>query len=327
MSSSYDQFPDIGVDLYDLEAILIDPAIRSLLHKTVAINDEAAMHGGLELARANQIVETLDDELRQLSAMEDCVVTGRLSTYMRSEDQGYIVSSLVEDLPALNRGFTTVPLDLNQSEDADAYVIGLMFEYEDKAEQKLRYGHMMPDEVNSLTVPNVLSLEHSSALLRYYAPEVLQQINDRLLDGDQTDEAATTLRLFDMMIDLDIGGVEQVRLLQAFNVYLEEAIAFDAQVPYSIKVTTDRAIEFHDDSFERVELDAEGMLVQIRRVVFMVSPDDADSSVVLPHVEIDTVCLTKEQPPQRVYVPVVAIEGLASMRRAYYSPERMDQDE
>lgn len=326
MSSSYDQYPDIGVDLYDLETILIDPALRSVLHKSVEINEQASKEGGMEKVRAARICEMLDAELRELSAMEQCVVSGRLSRFVPGEDESHLVTNeRVDDLSACNKGFYAVPLH-GEDWSAPHFGVAMMFEYEDRDAGELRIGHMMPEKINALTYPDVISLEQASALLRYYTPKLLQQINDKI-GSDSTDEIGAVERLHDVICDIDVGGIEPMRLAKALNVYAAQAITFDRQVPYAIKVTSDRVIEQSADEFILVEMDVDQMLVEIKGLCFMPAPDEPDSSTVMPYLEIDTVSLYKEQPVQNIFVPVAAIDDIRSMRRQYYSDVEIDTSE
>ena len=327
MSNSYDQFPDIGVDLYDLEAILIDPAIRSVLHKSIAINAEGDAHGGIERNKAQHVSRMLDEELESLSGMSPCSISGRLETFVPDENGGHFVTAMVNDLQAVNKGFYAVPTEQARGNDSDSYQVALLFEYEDKERNLVSIGQMLPHEINSITYRTSISLEQASALLRYYVPEIIDTIAERIAIIDTTDEVAMVMELYDLIYDMDVGGVDPIRLIHALNVYMEQAVKFDTQVPYAIKAKSNEVLSLENDSFDSMEMDVEGMLVEVIRTCFMAPPTDDDSMVVYPHLEIDTVCVRKEQQSRRVYLPLRDVGDLRSMRRNYYDENGVEVDE
>ncbi len=311
-----------------LDALLIDPAIRRLFDEVHELN---LANGGMNFAEARSKMNDFDRRWTTAELMgETATVTGYGQYYFaETEDQpGELVRRRIEEARVVSNGFTM----LSSLEDDDGATLSepknrlaLLFREQLFAPDGTLEGEcpiaMSLDELESIRFDASMSLEQAQAIIDYYVPEFRKEMDEAILGSD--DEIDAVMKLQNSVWDVSIVGDDSTVIAKAVSVYLEESLRFD-DLPYVVPATHADMYVFDASGATYAPADVDlttPTMISVNRLVF-ISPiieEDQDETLTLtPHLDCWLHMDHKWEGSQRILLPLTTIEGIRSLREAFY---------
>jgi len=219
------------------------------------------------------------------------------------------------------RGFLIQKLDTPLDDEhlnTFLYKIVLSVEREITGDEKLHenftscYGIADIDEISLNS--DKMSPDRARAWFAYFHPQLMEEIDERLLNGSG-DEAEATMRLngiSEYLLDESSRHNSKV----ARDIYLNELLQYDHDSPYSCVVVGECKII--DDEGDTREVCFEKSTF-LSRVAFVSMECVTEDAMFVPYVALTVITPDRTEKGVSMMIPLSNMLELTSMRSAYYS--------
>lgn len=311
---------DIDASIAELDAALYDPIVKSAVDNARLYNQLLAEQS-LDKDGLIAIINELD---YALSPLIKCPV-GLYGNVEVIDTEGDKTRKYVEDNQAIFNGFTIDPIpvyadgELVDTRNVIKFhlYISITDENIEDAGEATHIGAVAELDAVNLEFSNAVSYERSKAWLKSYCPEIIDEIDARIMNTDGTEaDAVMSLRGF----KLDLDDVDNKELaLSCISVYLSDSIQIDTQVAYSCNMNGNVFLYDGDDYSELAYIKTEsrlGLASDIRVIGFR--SDDNPSPTYLVGVEMQIVHPDRNQATIHCVVPIDTFKSFVSLRSTYY---------
>ena len=165
------------------------------------------------------------------------------------------------------------------------------------------------------------SAEHARNRLTYYHPEIIDEIDTRVLNCESAEEAVAALKGF--VIYADDSNPHEAMLLSDARIYLNSIIEFDRELPYEICIQGKGVVIKEEANIGVAVMEPLASLASpetIRFVTFMKTPDPkTDKKLFFPSVDLYMHGECDDIPADRLAVPSRAFRNFSSVRSTYFN--------
>lgn len=334
-SGSWEGQTPIDFDFEGLAALQLDPVVGGVIHKTREYNELLAS----EYVR--------DEEIHEIVTELDTIwleLLGEIAEYTgyalfkdeNSDDEDEPIRSYYEEQSVQFRGIvaqrvairsvdTGGSIDiLDDSGGATESIfelrVGITREGIDAEGNLLQMsGSFGLDDMIRLEFDHIMSVERAQKILQYLAPELIDDIDVRLLNPS-LEECEMVMRLADLSLDLQaIGKMDEEQTsftMGALANYTNSLFSFDEDVPYIVYLDG-QGWSLDEVTGSQAAMVQAGGLVKIERILWISAPSDEDE-VVRPAIEMYYLADDKDTPPpHHLIMPIDTIVGFRSVRHEY----------
>lgn len=220
-----------------------EPYVESVLKSIRGVN-ESLKDGQVTRQEAAEYASLYDMEWANLGLMNELMNITGMATYYQEfhaedggmslvlKEDGYNPVFMAEDKPMLSKGF--IVEELNGV--AAIKLLGVCPPSEDTSFEQVPVTMNFGVDLSLVDVdfPNIMSAERARAWLQEFYPDLINEIDERLLNHDG-DSATSILALRGLdLTPLDASGDMIMRSCQALHHYLNSVIEPDSVLPYAV---------------------------------------------------------------------------------------------
>lgn len=312
---------------YGLSKVQIDPFLTSVFDK-MKLYEELLKDEFVDSTQINEIMHELDAEWANLMRKMG-QVTGFVSFLPPDADgnTGAAVREFYESEEMMFGGVFPVEIDTLYSfdnenhEDLHKYKLCVRFAREAISSDGQRvelYGTAEVDDILSITFPNMMSVEGAREWLNYYHADCVQDIDVALLNPG-IEECELAIRLRDIEADVLLSKEDDedthLRSMIALNIYTNDLIQFDSDVPYELSVEG-AAWSPEGTTLERSYISGT-TIVAVDRIVWLTA-DEGSEHKYYPHLATRFLSESKDEPDTDMLVPLSSVKSFKSFRYNYF---------
>lgn len=244
-------------------------------------------------------------------------VSGMVS--FRSEETEEITTEYYDDTPMISNGicFNVETIMHDDEVIGTKYKAGLhLIRFNESANE----GRKGVGLLNDVAVDYPFnSSEMIINRLRYFYPDVIEQLDTIVLNCNTEEEAV--MRLEEFSLDLHGSDEENGQLVGDLQQYLVPVLEFDKELPYSVTICGNFYAETDNGIRTAVEEGTFSTLAQIVRVRFFQheSSLEEEKPQLKSYIEAYLFSSDKSDAPAHVYIPSTSIQDVVSVRRNTYA--------
>lgn len=313
-----------------LDALLIDPALRKIFNEIHELN---STNGGMSHKEAQSKMNEFDLIWKDKDLLgEVAVVTGYAHYYFANTDDqpGELIRRRIEDARVVSNGFTT----LTAMEDDDGMTLSepktrlalclreQMFAPDGTLEWECPIA-MSIDELESIQFEANMSIEQAEAILKYYVPDFLSEMDSAQMES--CDEIETVMKIRGTAWEVGSLGEDVAIIAKAAAAYFEASLQFDA-LPYVISPLKSGVYVYDQSggySAQRAEIFTPA-IITVNRIVFL-SPikeeGDTVTDTLTPHMDCWLHADDQHSDSQRMLIPLEVIHTFLSLRESFYGAQ------
>jgi hypothetical protein len=322
-----------------LETASEEPLLSNAREKALIFNTLLSEANQVTVDSLRSIVEELDSEIYPFMSSK-ATVSG-IVRFKNPYTDG-IEETYFDDLDVTFQGFVVVKKELSDAEYSDTFIEEDLITGEKIVVGKQQvaicahvpsksliencdpdldqYTLVVSVDIGASVEFGAISPDRARAWLETSYPDAINELDQFLYSSDFEQEGELLDRLKDFKID--VTDVEDVYMLQhCLEVYINTALPFDKEVPYSCcldgaALVDEGDIEGYREAY--VSSNDEPRLVFINRIMCIVS-SDKDVSMMGLYAEINALTKDHTAVSQVAVVHLGSIKNAMSIRYAYYS--------
>lgn len=301
--------------LQDLEALSVDPLVAQAYERAKEYEELINEVGGLTEDDKKGFVGDLDKQWAFTGA--PLTITGYVTFADRAT--GELKREFYEDLVVSSNGFCIVDDHIHMGGErlAERYRVALCVLRTSDEGKTYDVGAVRIEEAN-IEYP-AESPEMTERRLRYFHPEVMEELDTRILNCDNEDDAINALRGFELTVDPTDEA--NMQLANDIKSYLSRTLELDTALPYDIAVVGDVYIPLEDGRNLRAAMPEVGEFFATVTTIGL-APDLARSTnevaVLMPCILANLHQSDRSKAPYQLLVPLTSLKDFKSVRRQKY---------